>query len=562
MRALPVLLLVLVAPLVLAEQRPLVQLTAGTVRGTTHHSLGGRAFSAFRGIPYAEAPVGDLRFEPPQPHPGWSGVREAADHGASCLQYNMVRNMTQEGEEDCLFVNVYTPQLPKAGCAGGLPVMVYIHGGGFQSGDGNSDLVGPHFLLDEEVVLVTLNYRLGVFGFFTTEDAEAPGNMGLRDQQLALRWVKDNIAAFGGDPELVTVFGESAGGASVSLQVISPLSAGLFHRAISQSGAAASVWGAGSPQRPVVERIARDLNCPTSDSGAVVACLRRIPALDLLHAMGLPINFNEVFHPRVDADATEPVLPEQPNRLLQRGAFNRVPWMMGTAAHEGYAILGFMRPDLLKRLASRELEAWSSAEVMGGGGIEGRTDRPQEVAAQIRDFYLRAGGDPTVGLEQMYSDRWFVTSVAAEAELGSQYVPVYKYLLDHAGAGQRRFGDMLGMPMPPNMPPTHGDDLPYLFSDDRQPLPEPGSPDHTMIRLLVSLWTSFARRGYPATEVLGAPDWPVFTAATKRHLRLNSAPSVDSHLFQERLDFWRALPLREPWNAQEWEDEESTHDEL
>ncbi|KAF0291506.1 Esterase FE4 [Amphibalanus amphitrite] len=178
------------------DHRPLVATKEGRVRGVADRSAGGNLFFSFKGIPYAEPPVRKLRFREPQRHALWTGVRDASRHGSECPNFDQLRNNTRVGDEDCLFVNVFTRQLPgEEYSLAGLPVMVYIHGGGFFFGSGDADEYGPHYLMDEPVVLVTFNYRLGPFGFFTTHDAAAPGNYGMLDQVLLLQWVQDNIAA-------------------------------------------------------------------------------------------------------------------------------------------------------------------------------------------------------------------------------------------------------------------------------------------------------------------------------------------------------------------------------
>ncbi|XP_037079049.1 juvenile hormone esterase-like [Pollicipes pollicipes] len=153
------------------QSRPLVATREGIVRGVARRSAAGGLFFGFKGIPYARAPLGPLRFQPPQRHPGWADVLDGLKHGSTCLQYNSLKNFSLEGDEDCLFANVYTPQLPALERAvGGLPVMVYIHGGSLMMGNGDEEIYGPNYFMDEAVVLVTFNYRLGLFGFFTAHD--------------------------------------------------------------------------------------------------------------------------------------------------------------------------------------------------------------------------------------------------------------------------------------------------------------------------------------------------------------------------------------------------------
>lgn len=172
-------------------------------------------YFAFRGIPYAEPPVGALRWRNPVPHRGWTGVRDASQHGEHC-PHNGWFGLDIGGVEDCLFLNVNTPAL-----TGSRPVMVWIHGGSFSSGSGDSWVYGPDFFVNENVVLVTINYRLGILGFLGTADGASQGNYGLKDMVEALRWVRTNIASFGGNPNQVTIFGESAGSVAVSIQLFS-----------------------------------------------------------------------------------------------------------------------------------------------------------------------------------------------------------------------------------------------------------------------------------------------------------------------------------------------------
>ncbi|XP_063223164.1 pyrethroid hydrolase Ces2a-like [Bacillus rossius redtenbacheri] len=254
-----------------------VDISQGRLRGKRVTSdATGSTFYSFQGIPYAKPPVGPLRFKPPEEADSWTGTRDALQEGACAPQINFFTK-TLDGTEDCLFLNVYTPQWPAR-----TPkvVMVWIHGGAFVLGSGDSDMYGPDYLVAEDVVLVTINYRLGALGFLYLEGCDVTGNNGLRDQVMALKWVRDNIAQFGGDPGNVTIFGESAGGASVHLLMLSPLARGLFHRAIAQSGTAllsgCHTTCDVSSRRAV--RLAKLLGCSSEDPQAVADYLRTVPA--------------------------------------------------------------------------------------------------------------------------------------------------------------------------------------------------------------------------------------------------------------------------------------------
>ncbi|KRT81774.1 hydrolase, partial [Oryctes borbonicus] len=215
------------------DRQPIVNTSLGKVRGFTLTTRLGKSFYAFTSIRYAEAPINNLRFQPPVPVDKWDDIYDATKPGPVCPQPN-----NQNSSEDCLMLNVYTNELPTNGKEVCKPVMVFFHPGGFYGYTGAIYMFGPQYLLDEEIVLVTANYRLGSLGFLSTGTKEAPGNNGFKDQVIVLKWIHDHIKAFGGNPEMVTISGYSAGARSTSLHLVSPMSRGLFHRAIVMSASA------------------------------------------------------------------------------------------------------------------------------------------------------------------------------------------------------------------------------------------------------------------------------------------------------------------------------------
>ena len=543
------------------DSRPVVATQEGRVRGVTDTSADGSRFFSFKGIRYARPPLGRLRFEPPLRHPGWQGVADASEHGSKCAQFPLsTMNATRTGSEDCLFVNVYSRRLPRQGSSEpGLPVMVYIHGGGFFFGSANSDVFGPHYFMDEAVVLVTFNYRVGPFGFFTTNDAAAPGNYGMLDQVLLLHWVRDNIAAFGGNPRLVTIFGQSAGGASVSLHVLSPLSKGLFHHAISHSGAAFSTFAADGKQRGLAVKLATELGCPRQDSDRLVECIRRVPT-DVLEDAWQAIGETNMigFVPRRDQERRFPLLPEDPRLLLQTGNFSLVPWINGVTSLEGAAFLPFRLPteEFVDRILRKDLDTWSMFLVLVGESefriLDCGADAIEETK-RVMNFYV-GRGEVTVGaLADILSDRLFNNEILEEIRLASAHTAVYKYVFDHMGPGR------ITNPNPPSVPANlqpfpipelgvaHGADVAYYFSSDSRPRQRPGSPTYTMIRFVVNMWVNFARTGRPFSNVLRMPEWPIFTEKRQRHMRLNSEPTLGARLFENRLNFWQTVRINEQW---------------
>lgn len=260
-----------------------------------------------------------------------------------------------KGNEDCLFLNVYTRRLPSREAHPRLPVMVWIHGGGFTFGSGNAFLYGPDYLVAEDVVLVTINYRLGPLGFLSLGSGDASGNAGLKDQVLALKWVQENVAAFGGDPDTVTIFGESAGGSSVQFLMLSPLAVGLFHRAISESGSALNSWALSERPRERAFRLGRVLGFDTNSTADLVAFLRKVPARKLVEYsmrtltpddarknVGLPFVpaiEDHVWDGLTGYDREDRFITEHPMELLRKGAYNALPYITGFNSHEAMLFL-------------------------------------------------------------------------------------------------------------------------------------------------------------------------------------------------------------------------------
>ncbi|GBP64399.1 Esterase FE4 [Eumeta japonica] len=318
-----------------SKDRPTVTSPSGTFAGSLMTSRRDRTVYAFRGIRYAKPPVGQLRFKPPKFIEKYPKLVDATEDGPGCPQPAGFVNMS----EDCLRLNVYSPHLPKSSKTKLLPVLVYLHPGGFYSVSGQSMIVGPQYMLDHDVVLVTVNYRLGTLGMLATGDKNAPGNNGLKDQVVALRWIQRNIRAFGGDPDSVTISGYSAGGISVGLHMLSPMSRGLFHRVISMSGPPTAQWDTPPHQRHLAEKQAQLVGCPTDSIDVIVNCLRTTPWEDL----GYSLNGFAVFgwdpvlrwRPVVEPDLGQPrFLPATPEQLISEGHVVDVPIIMGITEYE------------------------------------------------------------------------------------------------------------------------------------------------------------------------------------------------------------------------------------
>ncbi|XP_078390350.1 neuroligin-4, X-linked-like [Cetorhinus maximus] len=303
-----------------------------TEQGLVHGILeqwDNKSVECYLGIPYAAPPVNLLRFQPPQPHPGWNNTLNATEFGSMCPQERLILNQVL-GNEDCLKLNIYVPY-KKINSSRLLPVMVWLHGGAFVFGSGNCK---AHVLADfGQVIVVTINYRLGVFGFLSTGDSAAIGNSGLLDQQFAIRWLKANIKNFGGNPEAIVIFGQSAGGASVGLQCLSPLNTGLFKRAILQSGVAVASW-ATRLDDPFIwaKKLASILLCPVNDSLSLISCLQAKKTVELVKGAIKLHDFNFKFAPTVDGS----FLPKPPQELSRNiSLVERFSYMAGVNSNEG-----------------------------------------------------------------------------------------------------------------------------------------------------------------------------------------------------------------------------------
>ena len=315
----------------------------GLVSSYPNSSFTYKSVSKFLGIPFAAPPIGELRLKPPKEPVAWKpNVRQAKKYGNICMQGKTfefyIRMFSQNFAygEDCLYLDVYTPNVSLS-----LPVMFYIHGGGYEGGTAitfPSDLLALH-----GVVVVVIQYRLGPFGFLTTGDSAAPGNFGMLDQVAALQWVKDNIKGFGGDPDKVTIFGLSAGGTSVSLHLLSPISEGLFHQAIAESGVDLSPFAV----QPVsfglrfAKELAEKLDCPANDHTAMVACIRQKEAKEIQDASD-SINYRFYDYLRWAPVVDNIFLRDTPRNLRKKEDFKKVKFMIAFNSQEGGSSLGFM----------------------------------------------------------------------------------------------------------------------------------------------------------------------------------------------------------------------------
>ena len=470
-------------------QLPAVRVEGGLIAGTQTDGV-----TRFFGVPYAAPPVGKLRWRAPQPRQPWTGTREARAFSPVCRQ--TVPWISEPQSEDCLYLNVWAPAR-----AHKLPVMVWIHGGGFFGGSGSQAGTDGSRLTRQDVIVVTLNYRLGIFGFFAHPElsaespAKASGNQGILDQIAALRWVQRNIEAFGGDPSRVTVMGESAGAVSVAMLVASPLAKGLFQRAIAQSG------NDGLPLDP--SENSRFDRAQAEAEGTAFAHALGAEHLADLRAIDADALIRKSWAPRTIVD--HHLLREDMRTMYRNHRQNDVPILVGWNADEG------------KDLAP-EILATSDFTAAGHSGLLARLLGHAPSAKVLGDYPAATDAQAQESLFRFTSDYWGWRMWRwADLQMQARSSKPYVYYFVHSPADP-------ATPCSYGCNAGHGAEIRYMF-DQLDQDPRAWSPgDRQLARELVGYWTNFAKTGDPNGEDLGA--WPAFDGTKANVRRLGTAAEV------------------------------------
>ncbi|XP_032743561.1 pyrethroid hydrolase Ces2e-like isoform X2 [Rattus rattus] len=527
---------------------PIRNTHTGQVRGSFVHVKDTKSgVHTFLGIPFAKPPIGPLRFAPPEPPEPWSGVRDGTSHPAMCLQNidglnleNLKIKMSRSPvsmSEDCLYLSIYTPAHTHKDS--NLPVMVWIHGGGLCWGMA-STYDGSMLAAIEDVVVVTIQYRLGILGFFSTGDEHARGNWGYLDQVAALRWVQQNIVHFGGNPDRVTIFGESAGGTSVSSHVVSPMSQGLFHGAIMESGVALLPILISNTSEVIYTMVANLSGCEPVDSETLMSCLREKSEEEMLAINNIVRTISGV----VDGK----FLPRHPLELLASVDFHPVPSIIGINSDEYGWIIPMVRhsSNLWKEINRETMRA-----VLKNTAVQMML--PPECSDLLMEEYMGDTEDSKtlqIQFNEMMGDFIFVIPALQVAHFQRSHAPVYFYEFQHQS-------NFLKDIRPPHVKADHGDELPYvigyLFWDMKFVLTE---EEKLLSRKMIKYWANFARHGNPNSEDL--PYWPALDH-DEQYLQLDIQPVVGRALKARRLQFWtKTLPQK----IQELKGSQDNHTEL
>jgi len=541
---------------------PVAKTNLGMLLGRIEQSRDGNRILAFRGIRHLQPPVGELRFEPPVAAASWEGIVEAKTNGEVCPQHLATRPDIWVGSEDCLWLNVFTRDLVSKR---GRPVIVWIHGGSFSRGSAAE--YDPDYLLDQDIVLVTVQYRLGMLGFLSTETAAAPGNYGMLDQVAALRWVRQNIAAFSGDPDMVTIMGQQAGGASVHYHMLSPITRGLFNRAVSLSGTALCWWASIKGSQEKAQKLAHMVDCPNDgDMEKLIDCIKEKPVVDLMNTVPHFYQWKHlqqtqepltVWSPRADPEASVEAghlsfMPEEPIDIIKAGKFQHSSWITGVTEDEGATRASAFFND--KEGVAEFESLYEVYAPLLFGLHDGQSEDPSAMAERVKDHYF---GDKISepALVDAISDSSYAYPAATAAKLHAENgANVFLY---HFGyRGEHSMSHIVPDEYPPRLQPNptaygvgNGDDLIYLFPVN---LLQPQSPeDIKFSNQLVELITTFVKTGKPSIEQDDAESplvWsPVNTTSGSQvfsQLNIGNVIRMDKGLpNHERMSFWESMPV-------------------
>ncbi|XP_056644892.1 esterase B1-like isoform X1 [Diorhabda sublineata] len=514
-------------------ESPVVETEQGKLRGCIKKNFDDEEFYCFLGVKYAKAPLGDFRFQEPQPLEHWTGIRDASQEGEPFIQKDFVAKSIV-GSEDALHLNIFTKK-PIPDASNLNPVMVWIHGGGYTEGRNSTTLYGPDYLMTENIVLVSINYRLGILGFLCFEDPslEIYGNAGMKDQVQALKWIKKNIQNFGGNPNNITIFGESAGGSSVHYHMMSSLSEGLFHKAIMQSGTATAFWAEG---RTYAQEFMEFIGKGDLTKKEQLNYLRALPIEELFASHynftnSLAIKSLKVVGPIVEEPNDGAFLTKSPFENMISGNYKKMPILLGYNSNE---CMIFSTEAIKHEIPMNES---SAAEMISRilniqlihQDIVKLDEKIKKVYPNPEDYYL------------ILSDLYFIMAVISTARLHSKTSnePVFLYRMS-LDAELNLFKRILKIDNFKGA--AHVDDCGYLFTNYVLPRPKKDTLEDISVRRFVKLWTNFAKYGNPTPEGNDLDIiWKPFEEIHEYFLDIDANLVLGNKPETERIQLWKDI---------------------
>ncbi|NP_001267763.1 acetylcholinesterase-like isoform X1 [Aplysia californica] len=535
--------LVLMTRLAGAQERPIIETDKGTVQGVTVFA-DGKKVDAFYGIPFAKPPLGDLRFKPPAQLDSWEGVLDASRLPNSCMQGfdrtfgnftgSNMWNPNTPVSEDCLYLNVWVPRTNPP--YKDKSVIVWVYGGGFYSGSSTLDIYDARYLAAEnDVVVVSMQYRVGALGFLTLNTPEAPGNAGLWDQRMALEWVNRNIHKFSGNTRDVTLMGESAGACSVGLFLICDLCRGYFHKAILQSGSPAADWTA-LPKEEMWRRsesLASHYNCnKPGDPDYVIRCLRQVNATEF------PIREPYMTH-GIMQFAFVPVIDgifirQDPQEMLRLGRFKKVPLLLGSVENESTFFIIYINSEIFRLDTDSPLTAQDYRNLMTQQAFKFYPYYPHKLndfGIEAVMFHYRNWINPDDGIEnrksfdRAVSDNYFVCSVNRLARAyAREGAPVYYYWFNQRWSAN---------PWPEWMGTLHADEIWFTFGHPLNRTHSFTEAERELSKKIMKYFTNFAKTGDPnkAPGEVSSMEWPLFQENEQLYLNLSTDSLVNGPIW-------------------------------
>ncbi|XP_046343877.2 acetylcholinesterase-like [Haliotis rufescens] len=542
-----ILLCTLVSCLITTAQRASgqeVDTTHGKVVGLRASVLG-KSIDTYYGIPYAKPPIGDLRFKYPQPIDPWRPeVKDALSMKPSCHQaaqsaYGMPwRAIPPLFSEDCLYINVWAPANVTSNTK--LATLVWIYGGGFVTGSINTPLHNGQYLAAENnVIVMSMNYRLGAHGFLYLGPDTFPGNQGLMDQALALQWIQNNVERFGGDASMITLFGESAGAASIGLHLLSPISRDFFTRAILESGSPDATWVSMEPSKAIrsTRRLAELSSCSVISDADIFQCIKDLPSETILQYQALVSGVgSDAFIPVVDGH----FLPDTPSSLMQKGQMKQAEILLGVNENEGIVFLLLLMPTIFSPFASQlnvnRTQFRTTVETIAAFSGQSST-MVEAIMAQYADIHVPSLHQNYVdSAGSVLGDSYFKCPAAKFADSYSAQNNVYLYSFNHR---------ISSLPLPPWVGVPHSFEIEMVFGHPLGNAFIASEAEKSTSRSMMTYWTNFAKTGNPNLPETPSFQWPGYNTMDERFLVFSeSGQSTDQGMRKPQCVFWnRLVPL-------------------